>query len=89
MKKINFRKTLFAAVLLFQLNAIAAFGQTVVKGSVKDNTGKPISGVVVTDGVLGWVHSVMMFPPSCLSASGAGPLPEPQRSGPIFARQVR
>ena len=50
MKKINFRKTLFAAVLLFQLNAIAAFGQTVVKGSVKDNTGKPISGVVVTDG---------------------------------------
>ena len=34
MKKINFRKTLFAAVLLFQLNAIAAFGQTVVKGSV-------------------------------------------------------
>ena len=32
MKKINFRKTLFAAVLLFQLNAIAAFGQTVVKG---------------------------------------------------------
>ena len=38
MKKINFRKTLFAAVLLFQLNAIAAFGQTVVKGSVKDNT---------------------------------------------------
>ncbi len=33
MKKINFRKTLFAAVLLFQLNAIAAFGQTVVKGS--------------------------------------------------------
>ena len=44
MKKINFRKTLFAAVLLFQLNAIAAFGQTVVKGSVKDNTGKPISG---------------------------------------------
>lgn len=41
------------------------------------------------DGVLGWVHSVMMFPPSCLSASGAGPLPEPQRSGPIFARQVR
>ena len=41
MKKINFRKTLFAAVLLFQLNAIAAFGQTVVKGSVKDNTGKP------------------------------------------------
>ena len=29
MKKINFRKTLFAAVLLFQLNAIAAFGQTV------------------------------------------------------------
>lgn len=50
MKKINFRKTLFAAVLLFQLNAIAAFGQTVVKGSVKDNTGKPINGVVVTDG---------------------------------------
>ena len=49
-EKINFRKTLFAAVLLFQLNAIAAFGQTVVKGSVKDNTGKPISGVVVTDG---------------------------------------
>ena len=43
MKKINFRKTLFAAVLLFQLNAIAAFGQTVVKGSVKDNTGKPLS----------------------------------------------
>lgn len=41
------------------------------------------------DGVLGWVHSVMMFPPSCLSASGAGPLPEPQRGGPIFARQVR
>ena len=50
MKKIYIRKTLFAAVLLFQLNAIAAFGQTVVKGSVKDNTGKPISGVVVTDG---------------------------------------
>ena len=40
MKKINFRNTLFAAVLLFQLNAVAAFGQTVVKGSVKDNTGK-------------------------------------------------
>lgn len=35
MKKINFRNTLFAAVLLFQLNAVAAFGQTVVKGSVK------------------------------------------------------
>ena len=45
MKKINFRKTLFAAVLLFQLNAIAAFGQTVVKGSVKDNTGKPLDNV--------------------------------------------
>ena len=40
MKKINFRNTLFAAVLLFQLNAVAASGQTVVKGSVKDNTGK-------------------------------------------------
>ena len=48
MKKINFRKTLFAAVLLFQLNAIAAFGQTVVKGSVKDNTGKPIISSTTT-----------------------------------------
>ena len=41
---------LFAAILCLQLNVVAAFGQTVVKGSVKDNTGKPVSGVVVTDG---------------------------------------
>ena len=47
MKKINFRKTLFAAVLLFQLNAIAAFGQTVVKGSVKDNTGKVMRSTAI------------------------------------------
>ena len=50
MKKVCNRNMLFAAILCLQLNVVAAFGQTVVKGSVKDNTGKPVSGVVVTDG---------------------------------------
>lgn len=50
MKKVYNRNMLFAAILCLQLNVVAAFGQTVVKGSVKDNTGKPVSGVVVTDG---------------------------------------
>ena len=48
MKKVCNRNMLFAAILCLQLNVVAAFGQTVVKGSVKDNTGKPVSGVVVT-----------------------------------------
>ena len=50
MKKVCNRNMLFTAALFFQLNAVAAFGQTVVKGSVKDNTVKPVSGEVVTDG---------------------------------------
>ena len=40
MKKVCNRNMLFAAILCLQLNVVAAFGQTVVKGSVKDNTGK-------------------------------------------------
>ena len=39
MKKVCNRNMLFAAILCLQLNVVAAFGQTVVKGSVKDNTG--------------------------------------------------
>ena len=46
MKKINFRKTLFAAVLLFQLNAHCRLWSDGGEGSVKDNTGKPISSQV-------------------------------------------
>ena len=47
MKKVCNRNMLFAAILCLQLNVVAAFGQTVVKGSVKDNTGKPVSGCLL------------------------------------------